>query len=107
MDKYINPIDPMGNSMKWMKLPFTALKVNSVPPWKFPRPQTESIVVFQAKNGLGGELLNDPRIFWYLKGFWTFRLFWRVDFSLTLSRIHKAYVGEHSSILGTNDMFGD
>jgi len=35
-----------------MKLPFTALK--------------ESIV-FQAKNGLSGELLNHPRIFRYLK----------------------------------------
>ena len=49
---YINPIDPMGNSIKRMKLPFTALK--------------ESIV-FQAKNGLSGELLNHPRIFRYLK----------------------------------------
>ena len=44
----------------------------------------------------------------YLKSrYWTlFRLFWRWFFPY-ISRIHTAYIGEDSSILGTNEMFGE
>ena len=34
------------------------------------------------------------------------RLFWGWGFPY-ISRIHTAYIGEDSSILGTNEMFGD
>ena len=40
------------------------------------------------------EVLNAIRLFWG----WVFPY---------MSRIHTAYIGEDSSILGTNEMFGD
>ncbi len=42
-----------------------------------------------------------------MEGFLNLKAILGLGFPVSISRIHTAYIGEDSSILGTNEMFGD